>query len=222
MAKKGVIYILTNPSFPQYVKIGYATDVRQRLDELNRSSAVPFAFRVYATYEVDSALSDKKLHSILDKLNPELRSTEEVDGKRRIREFYAMTPEDAYSILEAIAEINNYSHRLKKWKASATEQRDEALAQEINEQHQERLAPFTFTKCGIAIGEQIEFYCNGNANTGTLCEVVDDKHVKYNREIWSLTALAKHLTGTQSAIAGPRYFKYNGEWLNDIRRRLGV
>ena len=31
---KGVIYILTNPSFPQYVKIGYATDVKQRLDEL--------------------------------------------------------------------------------------------------------------------------------------------------------------------------------------------
>ena len=76
---KGVIYILTNPSFPQYVKIGYATDVKQRLDELNRSTAVPFAFRIYATYEVDSALSDKKLHSILDKLNPELRSTEEVD-----------------------------------------------------------------------------------------------------------------------------------------------
>ena len=43
----GYIYILTNPSFPQYVKIGYATDVKQRLDELNRSTAVPFAFRVY-------------------------------------------------------------------------------------------------------------------------------------------------------------------------------
>jgi len=24
MSKKGVIYILTNPSFPEYVKIGYA------------------------------------------------------------------------------------------------------------------------------------------------------------------------------------------------------
>lgn len=23
-------------------------------------------------------------------------------------------------------------------------------------------------------------------------------------------------------VAGPRYFKYNGEWLNDIRQRLGV
>ena len=30
----GYIYIYTNPSFPQYVKIGYATDVKQRLDEL--------------------------------------------------------------------------------------------------------------------------------------------------------------------------------------------
>ena len=122
---KGFIYIMTNPSFQEYVKIGYATDVKQRLDELNRSSAVPFAFRVYATCEVDSALSDKKLHTILDKLNPELRSMEEIDGKKRIREFYAMTPEDAYSILDAIAEINGYKHRLKKWKATVAEQKDE-------------------------------------------------------------------------------------------------
>ncbi len=35
----GYIYIMTNPSFPEYVKIGYAKDVKQRLDELNRSSA---------------------------------------------------------------------------------------------------------------------------------------------------------------------------------------
>ena len=216
----GYIYILTNPSFKQYVKIGYATDVRQRLAELNRSTAVPFAFRVYATYEVDSALSDKKLHSILDKLNPELRSVEEVDGKRRIREFYAMSPEDAYSILEAIAEINGFSHRLKKWKATATEQQDEALAQKIDEEHQERLSPFAFSKCDIPSGEQIAFCCDGNKNDGALCEVADDKHVRFNGEIWSLSALAKHLLNTQTSIAGPRYFKYKGEWLIDIRARL--
>ena len=27
MDKTGVIYILTNPSFPEYVKIGYADDI---------------------------------------------------------------------------------------------------------------------------------------------------------------------------------------------------
>ncbi len=222
MEKTGFIYILTNPSFPQYVKIGYAANVEKRLDELNRSTAVPFAFRVYATYEVDSALSDKKLHSILDKLNPDLRSTEEVDGKRRIREFYAMTPEDAYSILEAISEINGFSHRLKKWKATESEQKDEELAQEINEQHQERLSPFAFSKCNIKPGEYVEFFCIGCAYSGTVCEVIDDRHVRYDGQVWSLTALAKHLTGAKSALAGPRYFKYNGEWLNDIRHRLEI
>ena len=218
----GYIYILTNPSFPQYVKIGYATDVKQRLDELNRSSAVPFAFRVYATYEVDSALSDKKLHSILDKLDPELRSQEEVDGKKRIREFYAMTPEDAYSILEAIAEINGYKHRLKKWKATAAEQKDAEMAQEISEAHQERMAPFTFSMCNIAVGEEIEFWRSANEPSGIMCTVADDKHVEYDGQSWSLTALAKHLLGVKWAMAGPKYFKYKGEWLNDIRHRLGV
>lgn len=29
--KSGVIYILTNPSFPEYVKIGYADDMNKRL-----------------------------------------------------------------------------------------------------------------------------------------------------------------------------------------------
>ena len=219
MNTTGFIYIFTNPSFPQYVKIGYATDVKQRLDELNRSTAVPFAFRVYATYEVDSTLSDKKLHSILDRLNPDLRSTEEIDGKKRIREFYAMTPEDAYSILEAIAEINGYTHRLKKWKASVAEQRDEELAQEISEQHRERLSPFAFSKCGIEIGESIEFCCAGNAHSGEICTVYDDKHVKYNGEIWSLSGLAKFFVNTKGALAGPRYFRYKGEWLTDIRAR---
>lgn len=218
----GYIYILTNPSFPQYVKIGYATDVKQRLDELNRSSAVPFAFRVYATYEVDSALSDKKLHSILDKLDPELRSTEEINGKKRVREFYAMTPEDAYDILDAIAEINGFKHRLKKWKATAEEQKEEETAKEISEAHQECLAPFTFSMCNIAVGEEIEFWRSASEPSGIMCTVADDKYVEYDGQRWSLTSLAKHLLGVKWAMAGPKYFKYKGEWLNDIRHRQGV
>ena len=102
MEKTGVIYILTNPSFPEYVKIGYADNIDKRLQQLNRSECIPFAFRVYATYEVNSRLSDLKIHSIIDKLNPNLRSIENFNGKQRVREFYAMSPEDAYSILEAI------------------------------------------------------------------------------------------------------------------------
>ena len=87
-SKNGVIYILTNPSFPDYVKIGYADDIGKRLQQLNRSECIPFAFRVYATYEVNSRLSDLKIHTIIDKLNPNLRSIENFNGQKRVREFY--------------------------------------------------------------------------------------------------------------------------------------
>lgn len=39
-SKKGVIYILSNPSFEEYIKIGYATNIEERLKQLNRSEAV--------------------------------------------------------------------------------------------------------------------------------------------------------------------------------------
>lgn len=54
MKRKGVIYILTNPEFPQYVKIGYAQDLEKRLKQLNRSETIPYAFRAYAVYDVES------------------------------------------------------------------------------------------------------------------------------------------------------------------------
>ena len=57
MKQKGVIYILTNPAFPQYVKIGYAQDLEKRLKQLNRSETIPYAFRAYAVYDVESELT---------------------------------------------------------------------------------------------------------------------------------------------------------------------
>ncbi len=98
--KSGVIYILTNPSFPKYVKIGYSDNVEQRLDELNRSECIPFAFRLYAYYKVDNRLSDKKVHELIDSLNPDLRSKEKYKGKERKREFFAMSKEQAYKHFE--------------------------------------------------------------------------------------------------------------------------
>ena len=88
---KGYIYILKNPSFPDYVKIGYADDVEERVKQLNSSECTPFAFRIFATYEVNSRLLDKKIHSIIDKLNPNLRSVDNYNGQKRVREFYAMS-----------------------------------------------------------------------------------------------------------------------------------
>lgn len=89
-----VIYIMTNPSFPQFVKIGYADDVEGRVAILNNNPGLPYCFRIYATYEVIERLEDLKIHRIIDTLNPTLRCQEEVNGKSRVREFLKAVIDD--------------------------------------------------------------------------------------------------------------------------------
>lgn len=217
----GVIYILTNPSFPDYVKIGYANNIERRLQELNRSECIPFAFRVYATYEVNSRLSDKKIHAIIDRLNPNLRSIENFNGQKRVREFYATSPEDAYAILAAIAEIHGCEDKLKLIPPSEDDVEAAETAEDVKEEKKERLAPFAFSLCDIPIGATIEYSNNADEKSGLTCVVIDDYTVEYDGKKWSLSALATELTQSKWSVAGPRYFKYDGEWLNDIRHRLG-
>lgn len=77
-------------------------------------------------------MTDLALHRIIDKINPDLRSIETIDGKQRKREFYAMSSEDAYSILEGIAQIHGLEHNLVFVKKSKQEASEEKQAKEIN------------------------------------------------------------------------------------------
>lgn len=208
---KGYIYILTNPSFPEYVKIGYAEDVERRLRELNRSECIPFAFRVYATYEVNSALSDKKVHEIIDRLNPDLRSIDTLDGKERKREFYAMSPEDAYNLLESIAEINGLSDKLVLVKPKNHEVEAIKLAEEIAVEQSTRNENFSFEKCNIPVGAVLDYIYDEHIK----CTVVTDRKVEYNGQTMYLTGLAKLLLNRKTGVCGPAYFKYNGKYLNE-------
>lgn len=129
----GKIYIFTNPSFPDYVKIGYSKNVENRLNQLNNSEAVPFAFRLYATYEVETQSADKVLHKIIDKLNADLRSIDTINDKVRVREFYLITPEDAYELLEDIAIISGTKERLHLYKPTKNEVQEEETAKKNRE-----------------------------------------------------------------------------------------
>lgn len=185
---------------------------------MNRSECVPFAFRVYATYEVNSRLSDLKIHEIIDKLNPNLRSIENFGGKKRIREFYAMSAGDAYSLLEAIAEIHGCTEKLKKILPTETDEIAEEIAEEIETEIQERAENFSFHNCNIPVGSVLS-YVNDPAVT---CRVADSRMVEYNGKWMYLTGLAKNLLGKRTGICGPRFFTYNGERLDEIRHRLNV
>ena len=210
---KGVIYILTNPSFPEYVKIGYADDIEKRLKQLNRSETIPFAFRVYAIYEVDSRLTDLRVHDLIDQLNPDLRTIETFDGKKRQKEFYAMTPEEAYTLLDCIAQISGTSDRLKKMQPEGHEVLDEELAEEIKSTS--RRAPFQFSMCNIKVGEKVYSL----EYPDKYATVVDEKHIEYMGEVMSLTACAKKILNKDwIAMAGPQHFTYNGKLLSELRR----
>ena len=215
MKENGCIYILTNPSFPEYVKIGYASDLEKRLRQLNRSETIPFAFRVYAVYEVEQALTDLELHKLIDKLNPDLRSIETFDGKKRVKEFYAMTKEDAYDILECIAKISGTQDRLKKMKPEGHEIEDEKAAEEIIETA--RRGPFRFSECGIAEGSELTFIDDPNVKV----KVLDDRHIEYNGETTSMSALARRLKGYDHPTQGTLYFAYKGVILSDLRNKMG-
>ncbi|MBQ2643174.1 MAG: GIY-YIG nuclease family protein [Eubacterium sp.] len=208
LKEKGYIYILTNPAFPQYVKLGYAKNVENRLKSLNASSAVPFAFRLYATYEVNKKLTDKGLHKLIDQLNPELRTIDEVDGKKRVREFYAMSREDAYSLLESIAKISGTERKLKKIAPSSSESKDEKKANE------DRQGPLKFSECNISVGAKLQFARDKSIEV----EVVDDRHVEYKGEVTSLSRVAQMLLKRKYNVQGPAYFEYKGKLLVDLRK----
>ena len=214
---KGVIYILTNPSFPEYVKIGYANDLASRLRQLNRSETIPFAFRAYATYDVDHRLTDKELHNLIDSLNPDLRSVETFNGKTRTKEFFAMSPEDAYAILEAIAKISGTTDRLHRVTPTGDEVKAEEEAAEIKSEA--RRGPFRFPMIGVEPGVEIQFYNDENV----VAEVVDDRSIRYGDEVMSLSKAAAIVLGDENkSVAGPMYWKLGDKSLAETRNEMGL
>ena len=98
---------MTNPSYKS-VKIGYSQNPENRRKDLSKPSGIRDKFVLYAIYETPTNAADHNLHRIIDKLNPKLRHN-------RDREFYDMSPEDAYKLLEEIATISGTTNRLKKY-----------------------------------------------------------------------------------------------------------
>lgn len=126
---KGYIYIMTNPSFKEYVKIGWAANVEQRKKDLDASTAVPFSFKIYATLEDKGAKrSDIYVHNLIGMLRPELRSVEKNESGKivRQREFFQMEAEEAYELLEQISGMTG--GKLVKYEETKQEKEEFAVA----------------------------------------------------------------------------------------------
>lgn len=159
-------------------------------------------------------MEDLKLHAMIDKLNPDLRSRDEINGKKRVREFYSLSAQDAYDIFEAMAEIHGTTDRLKKYSMTKYEAKQEEVANSIAKQKREK---FEFAKLGIPVGTELVFVQNPSIKV----VVADEKRkVLYNNEEWSLSALSAALLHRNSPVQGTLYFSYNGEVLADMRDRM--
>ena len=192
----GYIYIMTNPALHDMVKIGYATDVETRRQQLS-TTALPYEYEVYATYETSGNLEDKKLHKMIDNLNPDLRVSKN-------REFFVMSPEDAYELLEAIAVISGSQDKLKRVKAAKSSKASQTI----------RRPAIDFYKCGLKDGDQL--VCTEDPSI--VVTVKGEHKVLYGDEITSLTAIMRKIKGYKN-IAGPSYFTHKDEPLTDIAAR---
>lgn len=187
----GAIYILKNPSFPDYIKIGYADDVYSRLKTLNDKSAVPFAFRLYAYYKVNHRLEDKTVHEIIDKLNPSLRAKDNIDGKERKREFFEMSAEDAYDILRCIAKINGLEDNLVLVEPTAKEMEDEDEATTKRKSTQLPKMDWLIDQGIVNIGDEV-YLINHPEEIAT---IEDSRNVRYKDQVMSFNQFGCELTG---------------------------
>lgn len=189
---KGFIYIMTNPALKDMVKIGYAQNVETRRKQLS-TTALPYEYEVYATYETSGNLEDKMLHKMIDQLNDNLRVSKN-------REFFVMTPQEAYELLEAIATISGTKVKLTLVKGKGNGSIQPIKRPAIN-----------FLKCGIPVGAELVFIDDPEVKV----YVQDEHKVLWDEEITSLSAVAGALKH-KKAIQGSAYFMYNGKLITEI------
>ena len=93
--KEEIIYAMINPGMPGLVKIGLTDNLKRRVRELSLSTSVPYPFKVhYACTVMNHKKVEAAIHTIL---------TEICDKKVPGTEFFAITPEQAKTLLECFA-----------------------------------------------------------------------------------------------------------------------
>lgn len=191
MKNEGYIYILTNPSFPNFIKIGYADDIAERLKQLNKSECVPYAFRLYAYCKTNGRLTDLRIHKIIDRLNPTLRSIESFNGKTRKREFYAMNPKDAYDLLEDIAWFGSVITSPVRVKPTEDEKAEEEEAEEIRKRAELPRTDWMMEQ-GIIKPGDVVFFKKKPSEEAT---IIGENEVEYQGKVMTFLAYAKIVTG---------------------------
>lgn len=196
-----VIYILTNEAMPGYVKIGKTNNnLEQRIRELSASTSVPLPFTVFYACTVKNAqFVEHQLHDAFDdnRVNPK-------------REFFRVAPERVVAALK-LAETENITP-----KSDIVENKEDQEALEAARKIRSR---FNFEMVKIPVGAQLYFSRDENIKA----KVVDThtaNSIEFNGKKTSLSRSAQKILGYQYGVAGTDYWMYDGETLDERRRRF--
>ena len=215
------IYILKNSSLPGFVKIGYSHDVESMVDQLNSSEATMLPFRIYAVYEVPVGFADKNVQEIIERLFQKQNGYAQNDMIRKIRErnFYSISPSEAYQTLKDLAELHGNEDKLQQFDTSAIEKEEIEALEKMTKGIRpggKRKCHFRFSMIGLKPGDEVQFKYDPSKSY----RIVSDNEIDYKGSPCTLSAVAMELTGRKSGVQGPAFFCYGGEVLDDIRTRM--
>ena len=195
-----IVYILTNESMPDTIKIDFTDNLSKRLRELDNTST-PLPFECFYALEVEDA------RGIEDLLH------EAFDDKRvrQNREFFNCTPEQAKSALK-IAEKMGGRDVTPKEVVVETEQDRQALD---NAKKKKGRVDY-FGILGINIGETLTFSKDQNLN----CEVKENGQVLFREVLTTLSGSALTIVSEMGynwqQVRGAGYWCYKGTTLLDL------
>lgn len=193
-----IIYILINDAMPGYVKIGRTTtNLEQRIRELSSSTSIPLPFTCFYACTVKNAqFVEHQLHDAFDnnRINPK-------------REFFQIAPERVVSALK-LAEIENITPK-KDFVENKEDQQALNKARKIRDK-------FDFSVAKIPVGAELIFSRDENIKAN----VLDNHFIEYNGEKTSLSNSAQKILGYDYKVAGTLYWMYEGETLDERRKRL--
>lgn len=191
-----VVYVLTNPAMPGFVKIGSTAleDVNQRLSQLY-TTGVPFPFELAFACKVTNAQEvEKALHTAFgpNRANPK-------------REFFNIEPDQAIAILKLL-HIEDATEEISELPTSIPA--DEVQAAKL---YRARRPNLNFREMGIPVGSDLQF-----VEGDTTVRVVDERRVRLADEEISLTAATRQLLGLDYSVAPGRYWSYQGKTISTI------
>jgi len=194
----GIVYVLINEAMPGYVKIGKtANNLEQRIRELSASTSVPLPFTCfYACTVKDMNFVEHHLHDAFDnsRINPK-------------REFFQVAPRQVVSALKLVA-IEDVTPK-KDYVESKEDQKALDKARTIRER-------FDFSKADIPVGAKLTFSRDENIKA----RVIDNRSIEFGGKITSLSKSARKILGYSYGVAGTYYWMFDGETLDERRRRL--